>query len=233
MSEAVYPSLRPLISVHPAYYAIGTRVYFVAITQPTPKSDTMALVEYDLDIATDRIACFVLMIRMCQVLTWMAKQIPEHGHQEFKSFCRYVDLVVLKTNPYFLYSPDNLTTITLGATVKKEFGHDNAADIVRHIVKIYELLKEKQVGYRDELEKHSDKERDCHIITSPVGISGLPQNGYDSYNMIVCALKALIVSIVFLYFFLPDTSAGCTFRTKSCLSPRYPTTKHCEKFEQG
>jgi hypothetical protein len=92
-----------------------------------------------------------------------------------------------------------LVRMSIGAVVRKEFGHPNAVDRVSKLIKIYNLLKIKQVPNVDTLD-HAQIVNDAepygfhpYVELWPVGYDVLPYSGSESLNAVVCVLEALKV----------------------------------------
>jgi hypothetical protein len=83
--------------------------------------------------------------------------------------------------------------MTIGAVVKKEFRHPDAAARVRKLVEIYELLKLKQVPNVDTLDRAEIREEYPYVLLSPVGCDVSPSSGSEAFNAVVCVLQALKV----------------------------------------
>ena len=83
-----------------------------------------------------------------------------------------------------------------GNIVRKEFRQHEQHNAVRRVsdlIKIYKLLKAKEVPYVDTLEDYKlDHARPCVYLT-PVGIHTYPVSGLECFNAVTCLLKALEV----------------------------------------
>jgi hypothetical protein len=83
--------------------------------------------------------------------------------------------------------------MTIGAVVKKEFRHPDAATHVSKSIEIYNLLKVKQVPNVDILD-HAEIREECpYVLLSPVGCDVSPNSGSEAFNAVVCVLQALKV----------------------------------------
>ena len=83
--------------------------------------------------------------------------------------------------------------MTIGAVVKKEFRHPDAATHVSKLIEIYNLLKLKQVPNVDILYHAEIREKCTYVLLSPVGRDVSPNSGSEAFNAVVCVLQALKV----------------------------------------
>ncbi|PVF95529.1 hypothetical protein CPB86DRAFT_817168, partial [Serendipita vermifera] len=160
------------------YHAETTEVRYVAITRPPSTNEP--LFDYNLSLKKDRVANIVYLIRLSGVMAWLGQQLHTRNQPEFMAFEREGGLVQM----------------TIANVVKKEFRHKDATSRVSKLVKIYDLLKSKNVPNVDKLEKSYTKytKKSCpHVILSPVGIDALPESGSEALDSVICVLEALKV----------------------------------------
>ncbi|KAG8819275.1 hypothetical protein FRC18_012138 [Serendipita sp. 400] len=153
------------------YYAIGPMVNYVSITS---SMQTQPLFGHDLMSKRERLKNLVHLIRLCGVLFWMGSKLAPRINPEYHTFIR-----------------DDGTEIRIGAVVKKLFKHNEAAQHVNDLRKIYQLLADKQVPNVDKLVKSGVEDGHAYIITQPIGMDWHPFNGTDLFNVATCVLQTL------------------------------------------
>jgi len=157
------------------YYAETTKVSFVAIT--CPPSRAMDLFSHDLSIRNQRVANLVHLIRLTSVMAWMGKQLPAPERPEFVQFDR----------------ENGNVQMTIGTVVRKQFLSQDAVQRVSHLINIYQVLVDKNVPNVDCLDSANINTDPPEIFLSPVGTSGGPTTGEETFTAVVCVLRALKV----------------------------------------
>jgi len=84
------------------YYAVGTKVDFVALTQQPAR--VVPLYSHDLRHREGRFFNLVHLIRLCGVISWMGDQPYERSIPEFKDIVRYVPSMIIFVPKSFLQS---------------------------------------------------------------------------------------------------------------------------------
>jgi len=156
------------------YYAIGPQVTFVAIAP----SQVVDLVSVDLAWRAERIKCMVYIIKLCSVIAALGS------------------IIQTRTTPeYVALERPNGTVISVGAVIHKQYTQDNGATSVRHLVDIYNLLKQKNVPNVDHLEQYfiNDTEHGSAVYLGPKSIDNFPRLLNDVVDAVTCVLEALIV----------------------------------------